>query len=114
MPPALKEGNSPKLVMVVDRTQDLPMLLRRQSFSHRNNYRIPLKWLFKILKDDAVKVLHSICQQIWKTQQWPQYWKKCFHSNPSERKCQRMLKVLHNCAHHTNSQSNGQNSLSQA
>ena len=32
--------------------------------------------LFKILKDDAVKVLHSICQQIWKTQQWPQGWKK--------------------------------------
>ena len=30
----------------------------------------------KILKDDAVKVLHSICQQIWKTQQWPQYWKR--------------------------------------
>ena len=28
-------------------------------------------WLFQILKDDAVKVLHSICQQIWKTQQWP-------------------------------------------
>ena len=32
--------------------------------------------LFQILKDDTVKVLHSICQQIWKTQQWPQYWKK--------------------------------------
>ena len=32
--------------------------------------------LFKILKDDAVEVLHSICQQIWKTQQWPQDWKK--------------------------------------
>ena len=31
--------------------------------------------LFEILKDDAVKVLHSICQQIWKTQQWPQDWK---------------------------------------
>ena len=30
---------------------------------------------FQILKDDAVKVLHSICQQIWKTQQWPQDWK---------------------------------------
>ena len=30
--------------------------------------------LFQILKDDAVKVLHSICQQIWKTQQWPQDW----------------------------------------
>ena len=34
---------------------------------------IPLE-LFQILKDDAVKVLHSICQQIWKTQQWPQDW----------------------------------------
>ena len=32
--------------------------------------------LFQILKDDAVKVLHSICQQIWKTQQWPQGWKR--------------------------------------
>ena len=32
--------------------------------------------LFKILKHDAVKVLHSICQQIWKTQQWPQDWKR--------------------------------------
>ena len=39
--------------------------------------------LFQILKDDAVKVLHSICQQIWKTQQWPQDWKRSvFHSNP--------------------------------
>ena len=32
--------------------------------------------LFKILKDDAVKVLHSICQQIWRMQQWPQDWKR--------------------------------------
>ena len=32
--------------------------------------------LFKILKDDTDKVLHSICQQIWKTQQWPQDWKR--------------------------------------
>ena len=32
--------------------------------------------LFQILKDDPVKVLHSICQQIWKTQQWPQDWKR--------------------------------------
>ena len=32
--------------------------------------------LFQILKDDAVKVLHSICQQIWKTEQWPQHWKR--------------------------------------
>ena len=37
--------------------------------------RIPVE-LFQILKDGAVKVLHSICQQIWKTQQWPQNWKR--------------------------------------
>ena len=36
---------------------------------------IPVE-LFQILKDDAVKLLHSICQQIWKTQQWPQDWKR--------------------------------------
>ena len=36
---------------------------------------IPVE-LFQILKDDAVQVLHSICQQIWKTQQWPQDWKR--------------------------------------
>ena len=41
--------------------------------------------LFQILKDDAVKVLHSICQQIWKTQQWPQDWKNQF-SFQSQRK----------------------------
>ena len=38
---------------------------------------IPAK-LFQILKNDAVKVLYSICQQIWKTQQWPQDWKRSF------------------------------------
>ena len=37
--------------------------------------RIPTE-LFQIIKDDAVNVLHSICQQIWKTQQWPQDWKR--------------------------------------
>ena len=37
--------------------------------------RIPVE-LFQILKDDAVKVPHSVCQQIWKTQQWPQDWKR--------------------------------------
>ena len=37
--------------------------------------RIPVE-LFQIQKDDAVKVLHSICRQIWKTQQWPQDWKR--------------------------------------
>ena len=38
-------------------------------------YGIPVE-LFQIIKDDAVKMLHSICQQIWKTQQWPQDWKR--------------------------------------
>ena len=43
--------------------------------------------LFQILKDDAVKVLHSICQQIWKTQQWPQDWKRSvFIPNPKKGK----------------------------
>ena len=45
--------------------------------------RIPAD-LFQVLKDDSVKVLHSICQQIWKTQQWPQDWKMCFHNNPKD------------------------------
>ena len=54
---------------------------------------IPVE-LFQILKDDAMEVLHSICQQIWKTQQWPQYWKKIsFHSNPKERQCQRNVQT---------------------
>ena len=39
------------------------------------SYGIPVE-LFQILKDDVVKVLHSICQQVWKTQQWPQDWKR--------------------------------------
>ena len=41
----------------------------------RGGDEIPAE-LFQILKDDAVKVLHSICQQIWTTQQWPQDWKR--------------------------------------
>ena len=45
---------------------------------------IPVE-LFQILKDDAVKVLHSICHQIWKTQQWPQDWKRSL-SFQSQRK----------------------------
>ena len=40
---------------------------------------IPVE-LFQILKDDAVKVLHSICQQMWNTQQWPQDWKRSVFS----------------------------------
>ena len=47
--------------------------------------------LYKILKDDAVKVLYSICQQIWKTQQWPQDRTGRFHCNSQERWFQRMF-----------------------
>ena len=55
--------------------------------------RIPVE-LFQILKDDVVKVLHSTCQLIWKTQQWPQDWKRSdFIPNPKESQCQRMLKI---------------------
>ena len=58
--------------------------------------------LFQILKGDAVKVLHSICQQIWKTQPWPQDWKRSvFIPNLKERQCQRILKLLHNFTHLT-------------
>ena len=50
-----------------------------------------------ILKDDAVKVLHSICQQIWKTQQWPQDWKRSvFIPVPKKGNTKGMFKLLHN------------------
>ena len=62
---------------------------------------IPVE-LFQILKDDAVKVLHSVCQQIWKTQQWPQGLEKVsFNSNLKERQWQRMFKLLNNYTHFT-------------
>ena len=50
--------------------------LRKHHTANKANEgdRIPVE-LFQILKDDAVKVLYSICQQVWKTQQWPQDWK---------------------------------------
>ena len=57
---------------------------------------IPVQ-LFQTRKDDAVKVLHSTCQQIWKIH----LEKVSFHSNPKERQCQRMLKLPHNCTHLT-------------
>ena len=52
--------------------------------------------LFQVLKDDAVKKLHSICQQIWKTAVATGLEKVSFHSNPEERQCQRMFQLLHN------------------
>ena len=62
---------------------------------------IPVE-LFQILKDDAVKVLHLICQQNWKTQQWPQSWKRSvFIPIPKKGNAKIMLKLLHNGIHLT-------------
>ena len=58
--------------------------------------------LFQILKDDAVKVLYSICQQNLENSAVATGLEKVsFHSNPKERQCQRMLKLLQNCTHLT-------------
>ena len=58
--------------------------------------------LFQILKDDAVKVLHSVGQQIWKTQQWPQDWKGPFPFQSQRKAIQKIFKLLHNVTHLTN------------
>ena len=63
-------------------------------------YRIQTE-LLQTLKDDAVKVLRSICQQIGKLSSGHRTGKVSFHSNPKERQRQRMLKLLHNCTHLT-------------
>ena len=57
--------------------------------------------LFQILKDDAVEVLHSSCQQIWKTQPWPQDWKRLVSFQSQRKARKRMLKLPHNCTHLT-------------
>ena len=54
---------------------------------------IPVE-LFQTLKDDAGKVLHSICQQIWKIQQWPQDWKRSVFIPVLKVVCQEMLQPL--------------------
>ena len=54
--------------------------------------------LLQILNDDAMKVLHSICQQIWKTQQWSQDWKRSvFIPIPKKGNAKKMFKLLHKC-----------------
>ena len=65
---------------------------------------IPVE-LFQILKDEAVRVLHSICQKIWKTQQWPQDWQISVFI-PTAKKGNAfvqstLFKVPHNCTHLT-------------
>ena len=61
---------------------------------------IPVE-LFQILKDDAVKVLHSICQQIWKTQPWPQDWKRSVFIPVPKKGNAKMLKVPQSSPHLT-------------
>ena len=61
---------------------------------------IPVE-LFQILKDDAVKVLHSIRQQIWKSQQWPLNWKKSVFVPIPEKAVPKNIKLPHNCTHFT-------------
>ena len=73
----------------------------------RGGDEIPVE-RFQILKDDAVKVLHSICQQIWKTQQWPQDWKRSvFFLTPEKRNDK--VQSSYSCAHFTCLQDNTQN-----
>ena len=72
---------------------------------------IPLE-LFQILKDEALKVLYSVCQQIWKTRQWPKGWKRSiFIPIPKKGNAKEYSKT---CTHLTLQQSNSQNSPSQA
>ena len=61
---------------------------------------IPVE-LFQILKDDPVKVLHSICQQIWNSAVATGLEKISFHSSPKERQCQKMFKLPHDCIYLT-------------
>ena len=62
---------------------------------------IPVE-LYQILKDDAMKVLHSICQQIWKTEQWPQDWKRSvFIPIPKKGNAKKCFKLPHSCTHFT-------------
>ena len=76
---------------------------------------IPVE-LVQILKDDAVKVLHSLTMpaNLENSAVATGLEKVSFHSNPQERQCQRMLKLPHNCTHLTRYQSNAQSSPSQA
>ena len=57
--------------------------------------------LLEILKDDAIKVLQSIIQEIWKTQQWSQDWKSQFSFQSQKGQCQRMFKLPHICTDFT-------------
>ena len=76
-----------------------PEILKCLRKHHTNQARVgdgtPAE-LFQILKDDAITVMHSPCQQIWKTEVATGLEKVRFHSNPKERQCQNMFKLLQN------------------
>ena len=57
--------------------------------------------LFQVLEDDAVKVMYSVCQQIWKTQQYHRTGKDEFSFQSQRRATPKMFKLLHNCTHFT-------------
>ena len=61
---------------------------------------IPVE-VFQMLQDDTLKVLHSTCQQIWKSAVATGLEKVSFHSNPKEKQCQRLFKLWYNCTHFT-------------
>ena len=72
----LYEGQNEHIWLCLDRDLGIRWALESITTNKAGGYDgIPVE-LFQTLKDDAVKVLHSICQQIWKTQQWPQDWKR--------------------------------------
>ena len=70
--------------------------------------------LFQVLKDDAVKVLHSTCQQIWKTQQWPQDWKRSVFISIPKKGNAKEYSNYSTVALISHANSNAQNSLSEA
>ena len=70
-----KECSNYRTIALISHTSKVMLKILQDRLQWYMNCEIPDE-LFQILKDDAVKVLHSLCQQIWKTQQWPQDWKR--------------------------------------
>ena len=77
--------------------------LRSTAVNKANGCKEIAAELFRSLKDDAIKVLHSVCQQIWKTQQWPQDWKRSILSpisrKGSTKECANNQMSANHCTH---------------
>ena len=71
----VKECSNYHTIAFISHASKVMLKILQARLQQYMNAEIPVE-LFQILEDDAVKVLHSICQQIWKTQQWPQDWKR--------------------------------------